>query len=63
MKYSYCYINKIGIKKEIIIEEENGVCDFSVWNVSNGEFCGSGKTTKTELEEFLSNYNLVESGK
>ena len=61
MKYEYDYINKLGVKKKIVVDENNGVCDFSVWNMENGEYCGCGTATKAELEKFLSNYNLVEN--
>lgn len=64
---NYIYTNDIGVDKMICIKDEpdeNGKYYFTLWEMLHGEFCGQGKKTKEELEEYLKHYdatNVTES--
>lgn len=57
----YYYVNDIGHMKKIVIDEnadENGKYNFTLWSMQTGDFCGSGKKTKAEVDDFLKHYRI-----
>lgn len=58
---SYNYINDLGCPKRIDIDVENPKDNkyYSIiWNMQNGELCGSGYNSKEELIDFLMHYGI-----
>ena len=54
------YVNDLGCHKRLIIKplNDDGLYAHTLWNMENGECCGSGKATMQELKEFLAHYGL-----
>lgn len=56
---TYYYTNKLGVKKSLHTEETaSGQFDVFIINEENGEHCGTGKVTKEQLNDFLSQYDV-----
>lgn len=60
----YFYINKLGINKKLVIgkKDSDGKYPCTLWTTYTGEYCGSGKKTTKEINEFLSHYGLCFDG-
>lgn len=57
----YTYINDIGIRKSLFVNEnEDGSLDCSLWS-DHGDFCGQTQMTQEELNKFLEHYNVTVS--
>lgn len=52
------YTNDMGCHKQLVVNSvsEEGVCSVSIWSDDNGEYCGSGRMTVQELDNFLAHY-------
>lgn len=54
----YTYINNLGIRKFLYVNEnEDGSLDCSLWS-DQGDFCGKGQMTQEELSKYLEHYNV-----
>lgn len=55
----YSYINDIGIRKCLFVNEnEDGSLDCSLWS-DHGDFCGQAQMTQEELNKFLEHYDVT----
>lgn len=61
MNREFRYINTLGLHKLLVVEEKPDAerkyaC--TLWCDDNGEYCGSGNLTASELDYLLSHYGL-----
>lgn len=57
-RFFYKYTNDLGRKKEIWITKDEDKYTYSLWDLATGEHCGSGESTKEDLIDFLSHYEI-----
>lgn len=52
------YINDLGCRKEMVVAPKDATDQYpvTIWNIRNGEYCGSGHMTFKELYDFLAYY-------
>ena len=52
------YINDLGCPKQMVVspKDANGQYFVTIWNMLNGEHCGSGHATFEEVYDFLAHY-------
>lgn len=55
------YINKLGCPKKLVARSLNsqGLYAVTIWNMANGERCGTGEVAEQELKKFLHNYGYT----
>ena len=61
---TYTYINDIGEDKLIAITEtpdKENKYYFTLWSKRTDDFCGSGKKSKEQINEFLRHYKIQET--
>ena len=60
MQSSYAYINDIGERKIIYVEESDkvGMYTITIWSVRTGDFCGTSIFTRNQLKDFLNHYGV-----
>lgn len=55
------YINDMGHNKKIVIfEPKDDKYPFELWSNQTGDWCGNGKKTKEELNEYFEHYHVFE---
>lgn len=61
---SFDYINDLGCPKRLQVWATPEPDKFNVilWNMANGEFCGSAEMNAKEINDFLSNYGFTFKG-
>ena len=59
MTKEYYYTNDFGIEKMIAIQPpEDGKYSFSIFEMTHGEWCGSGRMTCEELAKYFTHYGI-----
>ena len=57
---SYTYTNFDGRLKALIMRPstKDNYFYFEIWNMSTGDYCGSGCATENDIKNFLSKYEV-----
>lgn len=55
---TFNYINDLGCPKQMVVspKDTNDQYPVTIWNLRNGEHCGSSRVTFKELHDFLAYY-------
>lgn len=59
---SFQYTNALGLPKKLVVYDlnEEGKYPVTLWEMTHGEFCGSGAMTKNELNDYLAHFGIQE---
>lgn len=54
----FFYTNDVGVRKRLVVNSvsDDGMCSVTLWSADHGEYCGSGRMTVRELDNFLAHY-------
>lgn len=57
---SFNYTNSMGYAKKLVVfaPNEEGKYPITLWEMLHGEFCGSGKMTREELNDYLEHFGI-----
>lgn len=61
---TYNYKNAYGYMKQLVVfldNVEDGKYLANLWCLNNGEFCGSGRLSKEEIQDWLVHYNIADT--
>ena len=54
------YVNDLGCPKKLVVYEKNeeGLYPVVLWNMMNGECCGSTQMNAQEIKDYLTHYHI-----